>query len=829
MYRIYHFVVLERPIIVILISLLVLASSAYYATQFRFDVSAESLTLENDLDLNYYREIRERYGSDDFLVVAYTPKEQLFSHRGLAKLASLKDDLAALEHVESVVSILDVPLFENANISLNNFSYDTRTLSDTDTDIDPDAAKHELINSELYRDRLISADGKTTALQVNFQRDERFWSLLNARDHMRRLNEQASLDLRQLKELETLNREFEEYNVEFLKRQRQDIRQVRETLDAHREDAEMHLGGVPMIATDMMGFIRHDVATFGISVVAILAAVLALLFRHLYWVVLPFTIAIPSCIFSVGVLGYFGWPVTVVSSNFLSLVLIFSISLGIHLIVRYQELFDSQPDATQIELVSQTMKTKFSPCLYTVITTMVAFGSLVLSDIRPVIDFGWMMAIALASAFIFAFTLFPSFLVKLPKIATSSQNSITATITGYCAANADKYRVPVVTLSFLVVLAVGAGMWTLSVENRFIDYFHKDTEIYQGMVAIDQRLGGTTPLDVIIDAPKKTTQDRSTIGQVSDDLDALFEDDSDDAITTRSYWFNSHRIGDIKTIHEYLDGRTDTGKVLSLSTAITTLESLEKMPAIDDFILSLIYKKVPAAVKQELIDPYFNEDTDQIRFALRINDTDKNLKRDQLIKDIQHYLATSPNLEGTTARLTGMLVLYNNMLQSLFRSQILTLGVVFFVIAVAFAVLFRSLSVAIIAILPNLMAAALVLGTMGWLGIPLDIMTITIAAISVGIAVDDTIHYVHRYREEWSQTKDYAESIYRAHASIGRAMYFTTFAISIGFVVLVLSDFVPTVHFGLLTGFAMLSALVCDLLVLPALLAMWKPYKNIEK
>ncbi len=819
--RVYAAIVYRRPRAVLATVAAVLAVAAWFAQDFRLDVSAEALVLENDAALDYYRVISSRYVSDDYLIVAYTPREALFAETTLARIRALRDELAAIERVASVVTLLDVPLLQSPPVTLGALAEVQRTLESAD--VDRALAREELLHSPLYSNRLTSPDGHTTALQVNFARDETYWRLLNERNALRDAARAGTLDADGVRRLAAVSAEFDAYNDLTLARQEQDIRQVRGILDRYRGDATLYLGGVPMVSADMMSFIRHDIVLFGTAVVVILAATLALLFRRLRWVVLPFAVALAASVFSVGFLGFIGWPVTVVSSNFLSLILIFSLSLAVHLIVRYQELYRLQPEASQLELVAATIGSKALPCLYTVVTTMVAFSSLVLSDIRPVIDFGWMMAVALASAFVFAFTVFPATLVLLPKADPSEAHSLMRAITSWCARMADLHGRAILGVAALVAVACVVGIGRLSVENRFIDYFHESTEIFQGMQLIDRELGGTTPLDVIIDAPPPPAPSPAAAA-ADDEFHELFGDADDEGIAVRSQWFNTRGLAIVGEVHDYLDGLPDTGKVLSLHTAISTLRTLDEDGILDDFFLSLVYKQMPEKVRGQIVDPYFSETHEQVRFSIRVRESDVDLNRQDLLDTIRTHLAELPALEGTRVSLTGMLVLYNNLLQSLFRSQILTLGAVFGAIVVAFALLFRSIGVATIAIIPNLLAAGLVLGLMGWLAIPLDIMTITIAAITVGIAVDDTIHYIHRYHVEWRHDQDYRAALYRAHASIGRAMYYTTFTITVGFVILALSNFVPTVYFGLLTGFAMITALACDLLVLPALLARWRPY-----
>ena len=813
----YDRLVLRRPVVALSVVAIVVAFFAYHAPDFRLDASADSLVLENDEALKYYRSIRARYGSDDYLIVTYTPHGDLFSDASLDRLRELRDRLRQIAHVDSVVSILDAPLVESPPVSLFKVNEGLPTLEQPTTD--RKLAEQELRRSPLYANRLLSPDGTTTAIQVNLRRDETYQRLRLERDRLREKRLEEGLIPPESDRLSEVAAEFDRYSQQLIGEEAELIRQVRRVIDDYRGTATLHLGGVPMIVADMMDFIRHDLATFGLAVLGILALMLAVVFRRPRWILLPLLTAAAVGIATVGFLGMVGWQVTVVSSNFLALLLIFSLSLTIHLIVRYRELHQLQPDASQRELVSPTLRSKAAPCLFTVLTTMVAFGSLVVSGVRPVIDFGWIMVFAMAASMLLAFSLFPATLMLLEPGSPRQGRDIIGVITGLFARMVERHGGKILLLSGVVVVLSGFGVSRLTVENRFIDYFHSSTEIFRGMKLIDEKLGGTTPLDVVIDAPvAELTRDQ-------DWVDPLYADDTaEGGITATSYWFNTPMLEEVAAMHRYLDELPETGKVLSLHTAMQVLDALDDDNVLDDFFLSILHKRLPEDVRAQMIDPYLSADGNQLRFAIRVYESDIGLNRKLLLDKIRTHLGQERGQWGEKVQLSGMVVLYNNLLQSLFGSQVQTLGVVFLAIALTFALVFRSVTVAAIAIVPNLAAAALVLGLMGGLGIPLDVMTITIAAITVGIAVDDTIHYVHRYHDEWRRDGDYGAAVWRAHGSIGRAMYYTTMAITVGFVVMVLSEFIPTVYFGIFTAFAMICALLANMTVLPVLLRTFRPY-----
>ena len=817
----YDRLVLKQPAITLLAVAFVVAFFAYYSPGFRLDASADSLVLENDEALKYYRSIRARYGSDDYLIVTYTPRQDLFSDAVLADLAALRDAIAAMKNVESVVSMLDVPLIQSPPVSLAELSEKVPTLESPRTD--KALARQEFLSSPMYRNLLISPDGDTTAIQVNFRRDETWHRLLQQRNELREKSLDSELSAEEQATLESVSERFEAHSLKLRDQQSSDIAEIRSIVDRHRDTAELHLGGVPMIVSDSIDFIRHDLMTFGVGVLCFLVVILAVAFRKPRWVILPMLACGAAGVVMVGFLGLVDWPVTVVSSNFMSLLLILTLSLAIHLVVRYRELHEESPDADQEELVREMVRAKTVPCLYTAITTIVAFGSLLFSGIRPVIDFGWMMATGIVAAFLLVFTLMPAALMFLKPGKPHQRADITDRITHFFAGQINARGPGILAAVGIFALLSAAGMSLLSVENRFIDYFKESTEIYRGMEIIDRELGGTTPLDVIIDASAEFVERQEEMWE--DPLLAEFgmDDAESGGITATSYWFNTSKLPDVSKAHEYMDSLPETGKVLSIDTAIEMLSQVKEEIVSDNFELSVLYRKLPDSIKEILIRPYLSEDGNQVRFAIRVFESDPTLQRDVLMRDIRHQLTDEFGYDESQVHLSGMLVLYNNMLQSLFRSQILTIGVVFLAILFMFALLFRDIRLAGISIVPNVFAASLVLGLMGWLSIPLDLMTITIAAISIGIAVDDTIHYVHRFTREFDKDQDYWAAVNRSHRSIGRAMYYTSITVTLGFSILALSDFVPTIHFGLLTGFAMLIALVANLTLLPLLIVRFQP------
>jgi len=863
----YHRIVLDHPWWVIVPILILLVLAATQVRHFHLDASAESLMLEGDEDMHYYREIRARYGSDDFLIVTWTPEAPLFEEATLDRLQQLRDELEQLEQVSGVMSILDVPLLDSPRVSLGDLETGLRTLRDEGTD--RDMAREEFRSSPLYRDLLMNQDADTTAILVTLQRDEQAHKLLQRRDELRIQQADEGLDAEQAAELEDVTARYRERSRELQADLEATIADVRGILAEHRDFATIHLGGVPMIAVDMIDFVRGDIRSFGIGVALFILALLAATFQRLRWVIVPSAIAGSVALLMTGFLGFAAWPVTVVSSNFISLVLIITLSLMVHLVVRHRELHMQSPEASGRELMRETVYSKFKPSLYTAITTIIAFGAMVFADIRPVIDFGLMMVCAVTLAFLLTFTLFPSLLAGLsPGAVPKFRRDVTARFNRKVASGVDSHPL-MISMVFFVLVAVSAiGVSRVTVENRFIDYFKPDTEIYQGMELIDRELGGTTPLDVVLDPSKAyldhgsdellseaPSDETSTEDAVADDEPrtdeatddewgdddwgdddwngggdewaADWDDDYDadhEAGPVGGYWFNEYQVEVMGDIHDYLESLPETGKVLSVATSLRLVQMLNNDRPLSSFEMGVMFERLPEDLREILFDPYMSDDGDQIRIDIRIVDSAPNLERDVLLKQINEALMEKFDLAPEQVRLTGMLVLYNNVMQSLVRSQFITLFVVFAAMMLMFAFLFRSLKMAVIGPLPTLVASIGVIGLIGWVGLPLDIMTMTIAAITIGIGVHDTIHYTHRFKGEVDRGQSYGEALRESHVQVGRAMVYTTVIIIAGFSILTLSNFMPTIYFGLLTGVAMAFALISNLFLLPVLLQKMKPF-----
>ena len=838
----YNWLVLDHPRSVIIGMLLVGLTAAWHAPDFRLDASADTLVLEHDDSLDYFREVSARYSSNDFLVIAYRPHDDLFSDTALRNLTALRNELREVPGVGSVVTLMDVPLLKNTDAEVTDLDKNIRTLEHPDVNVAK--AKEELINSPLFRELLVSPDGTTTALQLNLTRDQTYFELLASREARRETERSRPLTANEQDDLAIAETRFREHKEQAADLLHQQIATVRSIMTPYKETANLYLGGVPMIADDMITFVRGDISTFGIGVFLFVIATLSLIFRRVRWVLLPLANCAFTALFMFGLLGFFDWPGTVISANFISLLMIITLSLTVHLIVRYREHHTENPAAKQRELVEVATSKMGKPAFFTAITTIAAFTSLVVSNIRPVIDFGWMMTVGIGAAFVISFLLFPATLMLMDVHKAPASKGGAEQLTNWFARLTDRFTGTLVMVTLLIFVLCGFGISRLKVENSFINYFRQSTEIYQGMKLIDQSLGGTTPLDVVIrfkDQPApaivewssddddwgSTDSGADEWGDTSDDpwgdSEATILDPAQQQLEKDKHWFTQDKMALVGRVHSYLESFPETGKVLSIATMMRIAESFNQGQPLSNLELALLYSRIPDEFRTAVVAPYISIEANEARITLRVRDSDESLRRNEFLKELQAGMQTELGLEPDEYAFTSMLVLYNNMLQSLFQSQIKTLGVVLLGIMLMFLVLFRSLPIALVAIVPNLLSSATVLGLMGWLSIPLDMMTITIAAIAIGIAVDNTIHYIHRFKVEFPKDRNYRAAMYRCHGSIGRAMYYTSLTITLGFSILVVSNFLPTIYFGLLTSFAMVVALIGDLAVLPALMLLFKP------
>ena len=779
--------------------------SSFNLKDFKLDASSDSLVLESDDDLKYYREVSADYSSSDFLIVIFEPKEDLFSKKVISQVRSMVDSFTEIEGVESVLSYLDAPLLFSPKMPMTELVDNLRTLEDEGVDLS--LAKKEFQSSPLYTELLTDSTGEFTALQLLLEPSTEYDQAINKRyEVLEEKDNELALAL--------INEQIKSLNTDASIKRDQLIASTREVIASYEDFGNVYLGGTAMIASDMISFIKSDLRYFALGVLIMFIITLGAIFKKARWVAMPLASSGFVALFVIGLLGLMDWRVTVVSSNFISLLLIITISLTIHLIVRYQEISELHKERNQKELVSLTIEQMLKPCFYTALTTIIAFASLGVSEIKPVIDFGRMMVAGIFFAFLFAFTLVPAVMVTFFSKDSDSKDfskGITLIFSNFTSNNAKA----VITIAISLLVLSYIGISKLTVENRFIDYFKSSTEIYKGMELLDQKLGGTAPLDIVLNAPSDWA-----IEEEGFDDDFGFEEDLE---SVNGYWWNTISISKLEEVHNYVESLPEIGKVLSVASGIKVARELNDGEELSELDLALVKNMLPEDIKDSLLSSYISQDENQVRISARVLESSYGLNRNELLEEISNTLERDYGFSKEEYRLTGLAVLYNNMLQSLFDSQIGTISIVFSVIFIMFLILFRSFYLSIIGIVPNLLAAGVVLGSMGLMSIPLDIMTITVAAISVGMAVDNTIHYIHRFKVEFRETGQYKQSMINSHSTIGRAMLYTSLTIILGFLVFATSNFNPSVYFGFFVSLAMIMALLGALTLLPQLLLYFKP------
>ncbi len=824
----YQNIVLKYPKLVLFLVLLSVGVLGIQIKNLEVDASAETLLLEDDKDLAYTRKVNELYGSSDFLVIAFTPDKYLLDDSVLDAIRGMTKELEAMPMTKSVTSIVNVPLLESPPKPVKELLKEVPTL-DTPW-IDKKLAEKEFLSSPVYENMLVSPSFKTTIIQIILKTDQVYFDLLKKRNDFRDKEKNEGLTTDEEAQFAKIMVEFKTHRDKARILEGKNVDDMRAIMQKYSPHGKMFMGGASMIAYDIVNYIKGDLSFFGLGVISFLALTLYFIFRQGRWVLIPMVTCATSVIATAGFLGLFSWEVTVISSNFISLQIIITMALTIHLMVKYRELEELHPEKSQFDLVLDSTVAMAEPCAFMVLTTIAGFSSLLLSGILPVINFGWMMTAGITVSLVLTFLIFPTILVQMGKIHANRAFESHFTVTKKLADYTENHGGKILVVSFLTAIFCITGASQLMVENAFIDYFKESTEIHQGMKVIDQQLGGTTSLDVVIDLDDMTVVPvaaASDVADFSEEDDEDFDDFEDEFEATKNeaqYWFTSSKMAKIEAIHDYLDAFPETGKVLSLGTMLKVGKTLNGGDPLDNFALALIYNELPQEFKDILLTPYVSVEKNQVRFSIRVRDSEPNLRRNELLQRIRAGLTDELKVPKEQVHLANLLVLYNNMLQSLFDSQILTLGAVIVVLMVMFLILFRSFKIALIAMFPNLLSVGFVLGLMGWLKIPLDLMTITIAAISVGIAVDDTIHYIHRFAHEFEIDGDYVAAMHRCHESIGYAMYYTSVTIIAGFSILMVSNFIPSIYFGLLTGIAMIVALLTALTLLPQLMIYSKPF-----
>ena len=787
-----------KLIFFISLALSILILSFFFIKNFRIDASSDTLVAQNDKDFEYFNNYSKLFKSENFLILAVENNNEL-NEEFIRNIESISSKILSLKSVSQVFSFIDAPIFFLNNTSLSNLNANNlENLRNTNLKIDE--VVEEFIKNPIYLDQIVNKEANVFSVIIYLNKN---MELITAKEDFKKL----LISKKEYLKIKTLN-DRERTTL---------INNLRNIINEADNKNTYYLGGVEMIASDVINFVKNDILIFSLSVVLIIIFVLFFIFRQIKWVFLCLLSSAYSVIIIFGVLGLTQIEVTAISSNFSALIFILSISMNIH-IINYYRLQDNQKNS-----LNNTFKTMFWPCFYTTLTTMVAFGSLIITEIKPIIDFGFIMLIGLTISLVCSFTILPLLIFIFPKNNKLDRNHHILKLNFLSIAKNNSKKI--VFIAFLLFISSIGGIYNLSVENSFVNYFKKNAEIYKGMKLIDEQLGGTTPVDIILNFNEEEYElslNSSENEEVIDediDLEEDFFDDDMFIDEDNNNWFSDEKLQLIYDIHEYLDAREEIGKVQSIKSLIDLANLINKQP-LSIFELSILYEEVPDNYREQLIYPYLLIDENMARITARVRDSG-NINRKQLIEDIQSFIKLNKNSSLENFKINGLLVLYNNMLDSLFSSQIKSLGFVIGLIFLMFLILFKSFKLSALGIIPNIFTSSMILGIIGYLSIPLDIMTITIAAITIGIAVDNTIHYLYRYKE-FKKNNTVIDSIKYTNASAGLAVFTTSVTIALGFSILSLSSFIPTVIFGIFTSIAMVLAMIGVLLFLPSLLLISK-------
>lgn len=837
----------SAPKLSLALALILCAFLCAFVPKLAIDASTQTLLLENDKDLELWRDITKRYEIPNTLVIAYTPNSDLLSESSISTLEALSKDLAQIKGVKSVFSMLDAPLLLSSGLKFSDLLGTIPTLKDSNAS--KEAIKAEFLSSPFYKNSLVSSDFKTTALLLTLEPNSRYNEFITSITALENTLKNAENNTTAKTLLKEQRAAFKAYRDELRVAEHEQITQIRQVIAKYNQNSQtriphqdefsnsqngipyqdkasssqLFLGGINMIADDMIAFVRSDLATYGLATLLLCSLCLFVYYLQLRYVFLAIFICLVCVGAASGLFGLLGFEITVISSNYIALQLIITLSVVIHLINSYREFFRKKSSFSQKAIVYLALKERMSPCFFAIFTTIIGFISLVFSDIRPIISLGVMMSASITLSLIFSFWLFGSIMSLLSKKSVNTAFERYFSLTTLCAKITLNLRARKVVFA-ISVLGLCVGLWgisKLSVENSFIGYFKENTDIYKGMELIDNKLGGTVPLDIIISFKKDKKEPRNS------SLDDEFADEfaSSDAA---QYWFNERRMSVLKSVNEYLKNKEFIGSVSSLADLLEVGKELNEGRELDALALALIYSSLSGERRELILTPFVSIENDELHFSVRTLDSDPRLKRAEFLRALQSELN---ELVGKDAqvKISGAMKLYTNMLSSLFSSQINSLGFVLLAFFATFWLIFASLRLAIIAICINILPLICVLGAMGLAGLSLDIMSITIGSISLGIGVDSAIHYIYRYKRELAHFKDSKKAIIASHASIGYALYYTSFAVFIGFGVMISSNFWPTIYFGALTDLVMFFMLASSLILLPSLLLSQSAYPANER
>lgn len=771
------------PILIVFSILLV--GFGYYASKFKIDASADTLLTQNN-ELYIKTQIaNQKFSPSEFILLAYQPNDKdVYSQSVIDDISFLSKQFSEIDRVDTINSMLSVPLIQSkdqliGDVAVDELNYNTQQYS-------PEEMKRLLSGHPIYTDLLVNKQNTATAIQLVFKKNSELSKLNTQIVSIQEKLLHGELTEDQTATLAKLKLEAKAIEESVGLTRQQEVVEIERIIQEANLDASIYIGGSYVVGIRLVEIVKQDLLYFGVAISLMISALLLLLFRSLRWLLFPLFACVSSVAITMGILALFNIPATVISANFVALQLILTLAIMLHLITCYREIGRDQPNLNQIERVRATLAEKLAPCFFAAITTSIGFASLTVSGIQPIIDFGIMMLISNFVTLTVALLVFPSFLSLLKKQTEGKELSWVSRFLERLKVSVIKRTGAYILVPVIIMIAISVGITKLNVENSFIDYFAHDTTVYKELSFIDQEFGGSTPLDIIIDMSEKAEQ--SDLFMRADDVNKL-------------------HLG-----HAVIDAFDATGNVTSLINFTSLARQLNDNKPLTEYELDVIYSLLDKAIVDQLIGAYIDTDTNTMRISTRIQDTLPELNRATLLENV-HADLKATGLTSEDYQLTSLFILYQDILARLFDSQIATLGLVYIALAFVLLAIFRSIRLALIALVPNVLTTTTILGLIGWLGIPLDLMTITIAAIAMGIAIDDTIHFIDAYI-----SAEDGNNLNNAFSHTGLAITYTSSLIAIGFGMFIFSDFMPSVYFGVLTACAMIFAFITDLTILPALL-----------
>jgi len=766
--------------------LLLTLASGWFARLFEIDASAETLLVKNNRLYIEARLNNRQFNPDEFILVAYRPHDgNIYSENSLEDLRSISAAVSELERVENVVSILNVPLI--SEVSGLTLDMDPQQLTLANRNYSEAQLRRIFTDHPVFTDLLVNAKQTATALQVVFKKDEEFRALDSRILDLEREMLQAPLSDNAARELESLQGEAAALQRKIQLAREAEIEAIYAVVEPYRANADIFLGGGYVLAKHLVDIISNDLVVFGSAISLLICVLLFVMFRDFRWVLIPMLCCFCSVLITMGLFGFLGFKTTVISSNFIALQLILTLALVVHLIVQYQHLARDCPELAHADLLERTVALKTTPCLFAGITTSVGFASLLFSNIQPIISFGWMMIVAMGTSIAVSLVLFPGVLMLFRNVLPHHKGKLATVIVEFFHRVTAKHTWPVLVGSVFLLVFSLTGLNKLNVENSFLNYFRADTQVRQELVFIDQEFGGSTALDIVYTpAPGGNP----------------------DLIVTAA------TLATLQSMQATLETSAAVGKAISVTNFTELARKINNDQPLTEYELNSIYLMLDRELRERLVGSYMNTDTGALRISTRIIDSTEGLNRKEFLANV-HAVMQELGGDGQYT-VTNLFVLYQDILQRLYDSQILTLGLVYVALGLIMMLLFRSIRIGLVALIPNVLTTLFILGFMGWTAIPLDLMTITIAAIAMGIAVDDTIHFTHQFREDRAEGAEAA--LGNSFHKVGLALLYTSVIIAVGFSVLGFSDFVPGIYFGLLTALAMLVALLTNLTLLPVML-----------